>query len=212
MKKLIVLALLIFGGYKLYQNGALEHLPFLARAGAFDANGKAIARLFVGPNCERPCAEIESLLRRRHVDYELVDVSSPEAAKYHMNRYPVLEVGKDSVFGDDPHEIVGALASNFGQDVLTRTERIVMSGHFDESGRPVVVMYGTTWCPYCEQQRAFFASNGIPFQELNPETSGTAKTAYDILQGHGYPLTYVGYRRFAGYQGEEIRKAVARAH
>lgn len=87
-----------------------------------------------------------------------------------------------------------------------------MDNHFDENGRPLVVMYGTTWCPYCKKQREYFRSQDIAYTELDPEKSDTAKTAYTILQGGGYPLTYVGYRRFSGYQEREIKQAIADNH
>lgn len=65
LKKIIMVAVLIFGGYKLYSSG---HLPFFKKPGAFDANGKAIVRLFVGPGCEAVCGEIESLLQNRKIE------------------------------------------------------------------------------------------------------------------------------------------------
>jgi glutaredoxin len=200
--------LLLFGGYKFYGIGAFDHLPFLKKPGAFDANGKAIVRLFVGPGCESVCGEIEALLQNRKIDYDLVDVASPEGQKYGVHQYPLIQVGNDSAMGGRL-QIVGALASNLGPEVLSRSERLVMQNHFDENGRAIVMMYGTDWCPYCKRQREYFRSNDIPFTELNPEKSARAKTAYTILQGNGYPLTYVGYQRFDGYKEGEIKNAVA---
>lgn len=208
MKKLILLAVLLFGGYKLYSIGAFDNLPFLKKPGAFDADGKAMVRLFVGPGCEAPCAEIESLLQGRKVDYERVDISTPEGAKHGVRRYPSILVGNDSAVGGK-FEIIGALAKNLGPEVLSRSERLAMQNHFDDDGRAIVVMYGTDWCAFCKKQREFFASNDIPFIELDPEKSNAAKTAYTILQGNGYPLTYVGYQRFDGYKASEIKDAVA---
>jgi glutaredoxin len=208
MKKLIILAVLIFGGYKLYSIGAFEHVPFLKKPGAFDANGKPMVRLFVGPGCEAVCGEIESLLQNRKIDYALVDIATPEGAKYGVQRYPLIQVGNDSALGDK-FEIIGALAKNLGPEVLSRSERLAMQNHFDDNGRAMVVMYGTEWCAFCKKQRAYFDSHNIPFTELDPEKSAAAQTAYTILQGNGYPLTYVGYQRFDGYKEGEIKDAVA---
>jgi glutaredoxin len=208
VKKIIILGLLLIGGYKLYSNGAFDHMPFLKKPGAFDANGKAIVRLFVGPGCDAVCGEIETLLQNRKIDYDLVDIASPEGAKYGVHQYPLVQVGNDSALGGTL-EIVGALASNLGPEVLSRSERMAMQNHFDENGRAIVMMYGTEWCPYCKKQREYFRSQDIPFSELDPEKSDAAKTAYAILQGHGYPLTYVGYQRFNGYKEREIKNAVA---
>lgn len=205
MKKLFIFGLLLFGGYKLYASG---YLPFLKKPGAFDANGKAMVRLFVGPGCEAQCGEIESLLQNRKIEYELVDVASPEGAKYGVRQYPLIQAGSESAAGGR-WQVVGALASGLGPEVLSRSERMAMDNHFDENGRAIVVMYGTAWCPYCKKQRAYFNSHDIPFIELDPEQSAAAKTAYSILQGSGYPLTYVGYKRFDGYREHEIKQAVA---
>ena len=207
MKKLILLALLLFGGFKLYAIGALDHLPFLKKPGAFDAQGKAIVRLFVGPGCETACAEIETLLKDRKIDYALVDIATPEGAKYGVHQYPLIQIGDESVLGGRL-EIIGALAHYWGPAVLSRSEKMVMQNHFDDDGRAKVVMYGTDWCPHCKRQRAYFKSHDIPFTELDPEKSEAAKTAYTILQGNGYPLTYVGYQRFIGYKENEIKMAV----
>lgn len=205
MKKMIIFGLLLFGGYKLYSTG---HLPFLKEPGAFDANGKAIVRLFVGPGCEVPCGEIEKMLSARKIEYDLVDIATPEGAKYGVHQYPLIQVGKDSALGGR-WEILGALASNLGPEVLSRNEHAAMQNHFDDNGRAIVVMYGTDWCPHCKRQREYFASHNIPYIELNPEKSSAAKTVYAILQGGGYPLTYVGYQRFVGYKAPEIKDAVA---
>lgn len=108
MKKFLIIGLLLFGGYKLYSNGSLGSLPFVKKPGAFDASGKAIARLFVGPGCEAPCNEIEALLKTRKIEYELVDVSSAEGQGYGVRSYPALQVGNDTALGGR-WEIIGAL-------------------------------------------------------------------------------------------------------
>lgn len=208
MKKLILLAVLLFGGYKLYSIGAFDRLPFLKKPGAFDADGKAIVRLFVGPGCEAVCGEIEALLKDRKIEYDLVDIAAPESAKYGVHQYPLIQVGTESAAGSRL-EIVGVLAGTLGPAALSRSENIAMQNHFDDNGRARVVMYGTDWCPHCKRQRAYFNSHDIPFTELDPEKSDTAKTAYTILQGNGYPLTYVGYQRFVGYQERPIQNALA---
>lgn len=207
MKKIIIVALLLFVGYKLYSTGTFNQLPFLQKSGAFDVNGKAIVRLFVGPGCEAPCAEIESLLKNRKVEYNLVDIASPEGAKYGVHQYPLLQVGNDNAPVGNTAELIGILASHLGPEVLTRTENLAMQNHFDDKGRAMVVLYGTEWCAFCKKQRAFFESQGIPYVELDPEKSDSAKTAYTILRGDGYPMTYVGYRRFVGYNESGIKQA-----
>lgn len=211
MKKIIILGLLLLGGYKLYSIGAIDQLPFMKKPGAFDANGHAMVRLFVGPGCETLCGDIETLLKNRKIDFDLVDIAAPEGAQYGVRQYPLVQVGNDSAPVGNPIELLGVLASNLGPEVLSRAENLAMQNHFDDQGRAIVVLYGTDWCPHCKRQRAFFKENDIPFIELDPEKSDAANTAYTILRGEGYPMTYVGYRRFVGYNEAGIKKALAAA-
>lgn len=208
MKKLLLLALLVFAGYKFYQNG----FSFSPAAGAFDKNGKPVVVLFVGLGCGDPCDKVQNTLKSRGIAYEEISVTGTDGApvpnKYGVNRFPSTLIGKQEILGDDIMRITAALAETYGAEVLTRAERMAMDNHFDSEGRPIVVMYGTTWCPYCTQQRKYFEANNIPFDDVDVEASRSSELAYRALQGSGYPLTYVGYRRFSGYKENEIRAAI----
>ena len=209
MKKILVLALLAFAGYKLHQNG----YSLLSPSGAFDKKGNPLVVLFVGPGCAQTCDNVVAILDKRNVKFEQISVAGPDGApvsnKYGITRFPTTLVGKQEILGDDTTRITSALAEAYGKDVLTRTEQMAMNNHFDDQGKPKVVMYGTSWCPYCKQQREFFANNKIAFDEFNVEASKPNELAYSVLQGNGYPLTYVGYRRFAGFQEGEILTAIS---
>ncbi len=209
MKKILVLALLAFAGYKLHQNG----YSLLSPSGAFDKKGNPLVVLFVGPGCAQTCDNVVAILDKRNVKFEQISVAGPDGApvsnKYGITRFPTTLVGKQEILGDDTTRITSALAEAYGKDVLTRTEQMAMNNHFDDQGKPKVVMYGTSWCPYCKQQREFFANNKIAFDEFDVEASKPNELAYNVLQGNGYPLTYVGYRRFAGFQEGQILTAIA---
>jgi glutaredoxin len=208
VKKLIVLALLVFAGFKFYQNGFSVSSP----KGAFDENGNPMVVLFTAPNCGEHCEKIRLALARRGVDFEEIDVAgedgSPVSNKYGVNGFPITLIGKQEIRGDDMLQITSALAENYGKEVLTRMESVAMDGHFDADGHAKVVMYGTSWCPYCKRQRAFFAENDIPYEEIDVEESELNKTLFNVLQGNGYPLIYVGYRRFSGYKEKEVVTAM----
>lgn len=207
MKKLLLIFMLAGGLWQWQQHGF--KLGFGSGPGAFDKEGKPLTVLFVGPGCGDRCEQAGKLIASRHIQYEEIDVSdSIAASKYHIRQYPSLLIGKQHVIGDERYEIIGALAENYGRDVLTRSERIAMDGHFDEQGRPRVVLYGTSWCPYCKQERELFASRHVDYDNINVEASDLGRQSYTILQGNGYPLTYVGYRRFSGYQEKEILAAI----
>lgn len=201
MKKLIVLGLLAVCAYKFYQYVSLHH----GKASA----GTAMAQVFVGPGCNQLCAEVEEILSSRNVSYELIDVSTPEGEKYGINQYPLTRLGTQTVVGNARNLLIAALAETYGDSVLTPGERMAMRSHFDQNGKPAVVLYGTQWCQYCKRQRQYFADRGISYSDVDVESSSSGKLAYDTLQGNGYPLVYVGYRRFDGYKEKEILDAIA---
>lgn len=209
MKKLLFLALLLVVGYKY-----LPHdLPFLSSAGAFDKSGKPLVVVFVGPNCGAACETIQSTLKERGVSYQEISVTGPDGGpvsnKYGVSRWPVTLIGKQEFHSEDTMGINGALAEAYGMETLPRMQRAAMARHFDADGRAKVIMYGTTWCPYCKQQREFFAAHGVPFDDVDVEASEASELAYQSLKGNGYPLIYVGYRRFSGYKEQEILDAIA---
>jgi glutaredoxin len=211
MKKLIVLAIVLFAGYKFHQNG----YSFSGAKGAVDSSGRPKVVLFVGPGCGAHCDAVRDVLRQRGVVFEEIDIAGPDGApvsnKYGVTRYPVTLIGKTEILGDNVEAVSAGLAEAFGKDVLTPGEQRTMAGHFDPQGKAKVVMYATSWCPYCKQQREFFAAKGIPYQEIDVEASSDGNQTYQALKGNGYPLTYVGYRRFSGYKEDEIVAALESA-
>jgi len=205
MKKLLWIAVLLVAAITAYKK---RHV-LLGRDGAFDSSGNPIVRVFVGPGCGQPCADVEAELTRRNVSFDWVDVTTPAGQEYGVHQYPLTMVGRGQVLGNRIDAIVGLLAENYGEAVLSLSERSAMAGHFDANGKPVVVLYGTKWCGYCNKQRRFFADNGIVFNDVDVEVLPEGKRAYDALRGRGYPLLYVGYRRFEGYKEAEIKAAIA---
>lgn len=201
MKKLIFFGLLAVAVYKFYQHAFISH--------GKGATGSTMAQVFVGPGCNMLCSDVEDVLKSRNVSYELIDVSTPEGSKYGINQYPVTLLGSQTVVGNARTLLISALAETYGESVLTPGERMAMRNHFDQNGNPLVVLYGTQWCPYCKRQRQYFADHGVSYSDVDVESSSAGKLAYDTLQGGGYPLVYVGYRRFDGYKEKEILDAIA---
>jgi glutaredoxin len=208
MKKLLLLTIFTFAGYKLYQSG---FSPFSA-AGAFDDNGKPKVVLFVGPGCGEHCDKVRSTLRKRSVSFEEIDVVGADGTRadneYGIRVYPTTLIGSQEIRGDDIMGITASLAEAYGKSVLNRKEIRAMDNHFDASGRAIVVMYATKWCPYCKRQREYFAANNVQYKEIDVEASDANTLLYNSLEGDGYPLIYVGYRRFPGYQERPILKAI----
>ena len=209
MLRLLIVICVAFGAWKLYHTGN----PF-AGAPTTGADGKPLVILFTGPGCGANCDGIRTELVTRKVKFQEVAMAGPDdkmAVQYGVKAYPTTIVGKHKFVGSDVRPLGGALADAFGDEVLTRTEKMAMAGHFDAQGRPKVVLYGTKWCGYCAKQRALFAEKGIAFDDIDVEASERGALAYGALKGVGYPLTYVGYQRYDGFNGGELLAAAESA-
>lgn len=62
-----------------------------------------------------------------------------------------------------------------------------------------VVMYATSWCPYCQQARNYFREQGIPYVEHDIEKDAEAVRTYKAFGGKGIPVIFVGQRRMNGF-------------
>ena len=208
MRNLLILAVVIAGGYQLY-----NYYQAYATS-AYDKNGNPQTLLFTANGCS-PCDDARTLLKKRRVDFEEFNVSDgDEQAKkmkaYGGNRYmPYMVTGNRKVSGYNKQEMIGALAEIHGQQVLTRQERKIMAGHFDAAGNPRVVMYATERCGYCIKAREYFNDEGIEFIEFDIDRSAVAKRNFTALEAPGTPLVYVGYRRVDGFNRKKLDEALA---
>jgi glutaredoxin len=78
------------------------------------------------------------------------------------------------------------------------------------SGRKQVVVLGTPTCPYCKKARRFLRAQGIPFRDLNVNTSAEGQRLYKQYNGHGVPLILVDDTRISGFNPAAILMAVGR--
>lgn len=69
-----------------------------------------------------------------------------------------------------------------------------------------VVMYATSWCPYCQQARNYFRQQGIPYTEYDIERDAEAKRRYQAFGGRGIPVIFVGKRRMNGFSVSGFNK------
>ena len=51
-----------------------------------------------------------------------------------------------------------------------------------------VVLYTTSWCPYCRKARDYFDQAGIPYTEYDIEKSARAYREYQKISGRGVPV------------------------
>ncbi len=74
--------------------------------------------------------------------------------------------------------------------------------------QPRVVMYSTSWCPYCEKARAMFRARGIEYTEFDIEQSTQARAAHRELGGRGVPLILVGFEALRGFNEQRVLAAI----
>lgn len=180
-------------------------------AGAFDAAGKPKAIIFTVPNCEA-CTFLTGKLRDRGVPFEEVNGESDEGKKRLAqfggnNAFPHIAVGNAAFTFNGVEQTESILAENLGYQVLPLSAQRVMKNHFDADGKPRMVLYGTTWCPWCNKIRGFMDGRKIPYTFVNVESSEAVKQDFEAIGGRGFPLIYCGYRRIDGYSEEKVVQA-----
>lgn len=67
-----------------------------------------------------------------------------------------------------------------------------------------VVLYATDWCPYCEKTRSLLTSKGIPYREMNIETSAEARQQYQRLAANGVPVLLIAGDLVRGYNPKKM--------
>jgi glutaredoxin len=71
-----------------------------------------------------------------------------------------------------------------------------------------VNVYTTSWCPYCQQAKAYLESVGVTYTDNDIEQSIQAREAYKSLNGKGIPLVFIGNSRFDGYDPVAFEEAL----
>lgn len=63
-----------------------------------------------------------------------------------------------------------------------------------------VVMYTTSWCPYCARARQLFESKGVPWTEIDIEATAGARAEMQQRSGRtSVPQIFVGERHLGGF-------------
>ena len=110
MKKLLVLALLLFGGFLLYKN----HGSFTGNTGPVDDKGNPIVLVFTMDNCGALCSDVLGELRSRDITVEEININTDEGQKrfkkYNERRLPLTVIGRQKIVGNNLDEIKAALA------------------------------------------------------------------------------------------------------
>ena len=71
-----------------------------------------------------------------------------------------------------------------------------------------VILYGTSWCSYCQKTREFLAENNIAYTEFDIEKSDEGRQRYDAISGSGIPVLEVNNLVIRGYAPNAILAAL----
>ena len=72
-----------------------------------------------------------------------------------------------------------------------------------------VVMFATSWCPYCAKARELFREQGVRYSELDIEIDKTAGSFQNDVMGlSGVPTIVIGNRVMMGFDRGEILAAL----
>lgn len=71
-----------------------------------------------------------------------------------------------------------------------------------------VVLYATSWCPYCEKTRALLTQQHIPYREFDIEQSEEGKAQYLRLAGKGVPVLLIDREVIRGFNERKIIQAL----
>jgi len=64
---------------------------------------------------------------------------------------------------------------------------------------PAVVMYTTSWCPYCERARRLFAAKGARFDEIDVESAPEKRAEMQACSGQrSVPQIFIGEQHVGG--------------
>lgn len=78
--------------------------------------------------------------------------------------------------------------------------------------RPEVVVYVTSWCPYCRQAREYLEAEDVPHRVVDIEASEAGAREYAARGGTGgIPLVAVGDRTIEGWSAQATDDLLAAA-
>lgn len=178
-----------------------------------DATGKPVVIAFTFSQCGAPCTDTITSLKHRGVPFNEIVVDHEQAAsdnykrweKYGTREFPLLVAGSEKAVGTGKSDLVRLLAVNFKEEYLTNSEAKFYKRHFDASGKPQIVLYGTDWCPTCAGLRKEMRSKGMDFVDIDVEKSADSNEMITTMEIPGYPAIWVGYRRVRGLTVDDIK-------
>jgi glutaredoxin len=72
-----------------------------------------------------------------------------------------------------------------------------------------VRIYTAVWCGYCKRAKAHLAAKGVPYDEMDVETSERGRSEFAQLGGRGIPVILVGSQRMDGFDASRLDAMLA---
>ena len=119
------------------------------------------------------------------------------------------------VYGNEPPaganpDVVQERINSYGGPPETHRAPLVSAATPPPVTTVPVVLYATSWCPYCAQARAYFAKKGVPYIEHDVEKSAAANAEFKRLGGRGVPLIVHGANVMRGFREQSLDALLAR--
>ena len=150
--------------------------------------------------------EVLSSLRAKEIDLKASELATVEA---------LLSPEMESV-AEEPQRMVAKVVITDAD--VRHVQAAVASADTAATGRargpikksPPVILYSTSWCPFCRKARQVLSSEGVEFVEKDIEKDAEANREY-LAKGNGYtgiPLIQIGERLLRGFNEEKILRAL----
>jgi glutaredoxin len=75
-----------------------------------------------------------------------------------------------------------------------------------------VRIFTAAWCGYCKRAKAYLSARGIPFEEIDVETTERGRSEFAQIGGRGVPVIFVGTQRMDGFDAQALGAMLSAAH
>lgn len=76
------------------------------------------------------------------------------------------------------------------------------------SQTPPVILYTTSWCPYCHKALQFFDNIKVSYTNCDVERSPQGREQFNQLGGTSVPLIMIGNQKFEGFQPSILQQSL----
>ena len=185
-------------------------------AGAYNYDGSAEIIVFTSDECGKPCANTTAELYQRRAKFRQINLSTSDQdtsetllwKKLGSGRLPFLVAGEHSSTVSDAPEGATILAKAFGDQYLTKQEKALYAGHFNQYDEPIVVVYGADWCSYCVRLQEALSDDDIEYVEIDVEKHRNKTGISKTMDIRGYPSAYYGFHRVGGTDIKAVKRTM----